>query len=55
MIEARLCESAKNIIKKDVMFKIVEFEKENYAENVTFKLDDAISKIIDMEIKTEDD
>ena len=55
VIEARLSESAKNIIKKDVMFKIVEFEKENYTENVTFKLDDAISKIIDMEIKTEDD
>lgn len=53
--EKILSANTKNVIKKDVLYKIINRDKENYAKKVTFKLEDAISKIVDMEIGIEDD
>ena len=53
--EKKLSESTKNIIKKDVTYKIIDRSKTKYADKIEFKLDDALDKIVGIEVEIEED
>ena len=54
-IETSLAESTKNIVKKDVVYKLIDKSKTKYADNITFKLEDGFDKIVGVPIEIEDD
>ena len=55
LIEESLKEATKTLLKKDVTYKLVNKTTTNYSDNITIKLDDALSKIVGIEIETEND
>lgn len=58
IITETLSKNTKNIIKKDVIYKIMDISSTNYDDNVTYTLnefDDALKKIVGMEVEIEDD
>lgn len=58
IITETLSKNTKNIIKKDVIYKIIDISNTNYDDNVTYTLnefDDALKKIVGMEVEIEDD
>ena len=54
-IEEALNASSKDILKKEVIYKLINNKNTKYAKKVTFKLEDAFDKIVGMEIGIEDD
>ena len=54
-IEEALSNSSREIIKKDVVYRLVNSKNTKYAKKVAFKLEDAFDKIVGMEIGVEDD
>lgn len=55
VVEESLKEATKSLLKKDVSYKLVDKTTTNYSDNITIKLDDALSKIVGIKIETEDD
>ena len=54
-VEESLQETTKTLLKKDVTYKLVNKTTTNYSDNITIKLDDALDKIVGIEIETEND